>query len=567
MGNKLFAALGLSDLKSFLFKYFLPILVVDIIILLIFLFAFESQLLRGLGIVIFFGVIWVSFMYPMMIVDNQSRKIEESMHYFITYAGALSTVNLDRKDFFIDLSEKNRYKEISQVFKRLIYLVQSIKVDFATASYKLASIIKTEHFSRFLERMGIALSFGADISKFFLDEQRVLMDAYSVVYKEGLERIRFIQEMFTSLVLAFAFVLATILLIPFLSGDDPALYLLFGLFGIVILDAILLMFAGAFLPKDNLYHDMGYDEGRKKVVFFFFISTVLALLLVPITLFLDFSMMVKLAIISTPFLIVGFYSNYQEKLVIKRDMVFPAFIRSLGDVHQAKGGTLTTTMETLLPHNFGILNPMIEKVYKRLKITSDKFNSWYFFCKESGSTLIAEFMDIFTSVVYRGGSSQIAGQIASDNMSRINGLRDMKKEFSSTLKGAIYGSFFGLGLTLYVSLLISMLLIRIFTSLTAGVDPSALDLIGDIFPSTDPDQGAQSAGIFIALILAVHAIFSGYILKKVDGGNVFSMATTVVFLLWFGVIIETSVTFVFEGMFSSYFGGGEVAIVDGEEIG
>ena len=555
MGNKIFAALGLSDLKSYLLKYFLPIVLMDFFVLFIFVFAFQSTLLRLLGVFIFFSVLAVVFLYPMMLIDNQSKAIEESIHYFITYAGALSTVNLDRKDFFADLSEKNRYKEISNVFKRLIYLVESIKVDFSTASYKLASIIKTEHFSRFLERMGITLSFGSDISKFFVDEQKVLMDAYSIVYKEGLERIRVVQEMFTSLILAFAFVLATILLIPFLSGSDPSLYLLFGLVGVIMLDSVLLVFANYFIPTDNLYHKMGLDEGRQKVLLFLLISITVSILIMPFILFTGLPAIVKIAIICTPLLLVGIYSNMQEKQVWKRDSLFPAFVRSLGDVHQAKGGTLTTTIETLLPHNFGILNPMIEKVFKRLKITSDKLSSWYYFTRESGSYLIAEFMDIFVSVVYRGGSSLVAGRIVSDNMTRINGLRDMKKEFSSTLKGAIYGSFFGLALTLYISLLISVLLLRIFTSLTGDVDASSLALVGDIFPTPSTDTApTDTANTFIAFILAVHAFFSAYIIKKVDGGNPMSMFSDVVYLLWFGVAIETVTTFLFEAMFSSYFG-------------
>jgi flagellar protein FlaJ len=263
--------------------------------------------------------------------------------------------------------------------------------------------------------------------------------------------------------------------------------------------------------------------------------------------------MVKVAFVMTPMAVCGFYSSYEEKKVIKRDQLFPAFIRSLGDVHQSKGGTLTTTVETLMPHNFGILNEMLERVFKRLKITADKFNSWYYFSKESGSALISEFMDIFVSVVYRGGSAQVAGRIVSDNMGQINGLRDMKKEFSSTLKGNVYGTYFGLGLTIYVSLLVSVLLFQIFASLTEGLDGFALDVIGSIFP-TDFEDSFLVSTYYIAVIMFVHAVISSYIIKEVDGGNKFSMFTDVVILLWMGAIMELLVTMMFKGMFSTFFG-------------
>jgi flagellar protein FlaJ len=247
------------------------------------------------------------------------------------------------------------------------------------------------------------------------------------------------------------------------------------------------------------------------------------------------------------------YSNYHEKLVAKRDSIFPAFIRSLGDVHQSKGGTLTTTVETLMPHNFGILNGMLERVYKRLKITSDKFASWYYFSKESGSALIVEFTDIFISVVYRGGSAAIAGQIVSDNMTKINGMREQRKEFAGTLKGNVYGTFFGLALTLYISILVSVLLFRIFASLTEGLEGFALDAISSIFPSEITDTFGISA-FYIAIILSIHAIISAYIIKEVDGGSKFSMLSDLVIMLWIGAIMELIITMMFMGMFSSYFG-------------
>lgn len=552
MNSKTFAAIGVTDLKSYMMKYFLPIFLLDFLVLFIFIFGFNNIYAKILGGFVFCAILIFLFAYPTIIIDNQSRDIEENLHYFITYAGALSTVNLERREQFLLLSEKTRYREISKVFKKLIYLVASIKIDFSTAAYKTSAIIKSEHFSRFLERMGIALSFSSNISKFFLDEQKSLMNAYEIVYREGLERIKVVQEMFVSLILAFAFVLATILLLPFITGIDTTIFLQFGVIGIILLNLMMIVFARFFLPKDNLFHDMGYEEERQKVLMAFIVSICTCVILIPFILFLNLPAMVKVAIVATPLVFVGMYSNHIERLVWKRDMLFPAFIRSLGDVHQSKGGTLTTTLETLLPHNFGILNFMIERAYKRLKITSDKFNSWYYFSKESGSYLISEFMDIFISVVYRGGSAQIAGEIVSDNMSRINGLRDQKKEFASTLKGSIYGSFFGLALTIHISLLISVLLFKIFASMTEGLDGTALDLVGSIFPTGFQNNYLIST-YYIATILTFHAIISSYMLKQVDGGNKFSMFTDMVLLLWMGAFLEIGITILFKGMFSSYF--------------
>ncbi|MFW6008527.1 MAG: hypothetical protein ACOCP8_04600 [archaeon] len=550
--NQIFAAVGVSDFKSYIQKYFLPIFLLDFIVLFLFVFGFSNVILKWVGFLIFFIVLIILFTYPILIIDSQAKNIEQDLHYFITYAGALSTVNLERKDMFEDLASKIRYKEIAKGFRKLLYLVNAIKLDFSTAAYKVASLYKTEHFSRFLERMGIALSFNANVSDFFMEEQKALMNSYAIIYKESLERIKLLEEMFVSLILAFSFVLSTILLMPFLTGINSTIFLLAGIFGILILDLVIIVFSKYFLPEDKLYHNLWFEQTRQNVVVTFFITLIICLIIFPFIYFTNLSLLLKAGIILTPLFFVGIYSNHQEKLVWQRDVLFPPFIRSLGDIHQSKGGTLTTTVETLMPHNFGVLNEMLERVYKRLIITKDKFNSWYYFSKESGSALIAEFMDIFVTVVYRGGSAQIAGEIVSDNMSRINGLRDIKKEYVSSLKGDVYGAFFGFALTIYISLLISSLLFNIFTSMTSGIDGMALQMVQGIFP-TDLDNNLDLSMNYVAIIILIHSFLSAFLLKSVDGGNYFSLFQDFIILLWMGIVIEIILTLLFENMFASYF--------------
>ena len=553
MNKKTVSALGFSSLREYAMSYFLPILILDIVVLFIFLIAFESNVIKIMGFCVFIGVLLALLAYPSIVLDSQTRNIDENLHYFITYAGALSTVNLGRKELFKDFSQKGRYREIANVFNKIYYLVQSIKVDFSTASYKVALTLNTPHFSRFLERMGISLSFNANLQKFFVDEQKAMINSYGVVYTESLERIKLVQEMYVSLVLAFAFLLSTILLLPFLTGINPQAMMQFGVLGVFLMNIMIVVFTRFFLPSDKLFHSLGYEEGRKKMLQWFFVSLGICVVLFPIVWQMNIPIMLKLALICSPLLLCGWYTKKVEQEVWDRDIIFPSFIRSFGDVHESKGGTLTSTIETLLPHNFGILDSMLTKVYKRLKVTSDKFNSWYYFSKESGSALISEFVDIFVTVVYRGGSAQIAGEIVSDNMSKINGLRDEKKEIVSTLKGNVYGSFIGVALTIYVSLLVSVVLFEIFGTVSQGVDGVALDLIGGVFPS-DIEANAQILSVYVAIVLVVQSFLSAYLIKEVDGGHPLALTFDAVIMLWIGAAFELGLTFMFQTLFTSYFG-------------
>ena len=553
MNRKSINALGMTSRKEYLLTFFFPIIGLDFIMLFILMFFFENVIIQYLGLAVFIAVLIMLFTYPMILLDAKSRNIDENLHYFITYAGALSTINLGRKELFYDFSQKARYKEIANIFNKVYYLVQSIKVDFSTAAYKVAKTINTDHFSRFLERMGISLSFNADMQKFFMDEQKAMMDSYQIVYTESLERIKLIQEMYVSLMLSFAFLLSTILLLPFLTGLDPAVMMQFGFVGLILLNIMMGVFIKFFIPHDKLFHSLGYDEGRKTMIKWFGVSLIFVLLLIPVVWNFQVPFMLKLAIVGLPLLLSGWYAKKVEKEIYNRDILYPSFIRSFGDVHQSKGGTLTTTIETLLPHNFGILDGMLNRVYKRLKITSDKFNSWYYFSKESGSALIAEFTDIFISVVYRGGSADIAGEIVSDNMSRINGLRDQKKEIVSTFRGNIYGSFVGIALTVYISLLVSVVLFDVFGSVSQGLDGVALDLVGDIFP-TEMSGDFELISIYIAVILVFQAFFSSFLVKEIDGGHPIASLFDACILLWVGALFEIGLTYAFTTMFSSYFG-------------
>lgn len=262
--NKIFAAIGVNDFKSYMMKYFLPIFLGDFLLLFLFVFGFTNIYVKWMGVILFILVLVILFMYPSIIIDNQSRDIEENLHYFITYAGALSTVNLERKEMFTDLANKVRYREISRAFKKLLYLVDNIKLDFSTSAYKTSTLYKSDHFSRFLERMGIALSFNANVSN-FLTEQEALMNSYAIVFKEGLDRIKVVQEMFVSLILAFAFVMATILLMPFLTGIDGTYFLLFGIAGITLIDVMIIVFTKFFYLKINYTIILVLKEEDKKL--------------------------------------------------------------------------------------------------------------------------------------------------------------------------------------------------------------------------------------------------------------------------------------------------------------
>ncbi len=58
VNSKTLAALGLSDFKTYMLKYFLPIFLLDVLILLIFVFGFDNPFAKMLGYFVFICGEW-----------------------------------------------------------------------------------------------------------------------------------------------------------------------------------------------------------------------------------------------------------------------------------------------------------------------------------------------------------------------------------------------------------------------------------------------------------------------------------------------------------------------------
>ena len=544
--RKLVYSFGFSNVKSFGLFYILPLFLGFLFSLFISIILFDDLIVKSVGIIISFVILIIGCAYPFLNTQKDKKAYEEMLPFFITYAGSLSTVQIPRKEFFKDLEGKKEYLEIANVFKKINYLTAKIKLDFSTACYKIANIISAKNFSEFIERMGISLYFNSKNSDFFLGEQNSLMANYSSYYTESLERMRTIQDIFSSLVLSLAYVLGIIFLVPFISGLDIAQFLKYTILGIIVMNLVLIFLIKSALPDDNLYTDVSEVSDitfSKNYVMLTSIISIISFIFLQLT---DLNFLLIVSISLTPLLLVGVQIRQKEEVVKKKDFLFTSFIRSLGEIHFSKGGTLVSTLETLIIHNFGDINNDIKKVYKRLKISMNSTKPWELFSKEIGSNLIQRFTDIFVSSVRRGGNSKDIGDICSKNMEKIIGLRNNKKEHLKTFRGSIYSGFFGLNLTIFLCLQISMLLTDKFLTITerAQEEGGGEDLIGGLFFLDNINFELIQYLVYILVI--VQAFLSAFLIKEVDGGNRYGMVFHLVLLVWLATSMELILTYIFQ---------------------
>jgi len=149
--------------------------------------------------------------------------VHENIHLFITYIGAIASLDVSRVRVFTEAGKKEEYGEITKTINRIIYLAKDWELGFAKTCRKIASIEPSIIFSEFLDRLAAALDFGEPLDLFLFKEQRAVMDEYEMEYKKSLEWMDTLRDMYSSLMIAGAFVFVGAILLPFfcLTASKP----------------------------------------------------------------------------------------------------------------------------------------------------------------------------------------------------------------------------------------------------------------------------------------------------------------------------------------------------------
>lgn len=547
---------GFRSVSDFFMKVVLPGLVGTIVLFFGFLLFVPGPVYIAY-IVLAFGVGTI-FLSPVLLSEKVKVSINEKIHLFITYAGTIATIDLDRRTFFTKIAENKDYGEISAFGEKILYFAKSWNLGFAATCRRLARNSPSRVFADFLDRFAAALDFGEALETFMLDEQKAVLDDYETIYKEALNNIQMLREAFIAITISIAFGMSTALLLPLLMGVSILVAIQWCLFALFVIDMILLVFVNAFIPSDDLCHSMKIkDEGTKLIYKSLMFALPVSILSFGIAFaYSPFNFLFNIAIGATPMLIVGYFAVQEENAIYKRDKEFPPFIRALGATIYARQGGVMTSLEALQVHDFGAIQEVVTNLYKRLKIGSDKMRSWYYFAGESGSFLISRFTNIFAESIYLGGHAEKIGELISENFQHLLSLRKLRYQQASALKGALYGSIVGFIATVYISISITELLGKMFNQAwTDGSGSSMSGLISSIIPQM-PEVDAAVVGMYIGITIILHAFVSALVVKIVDGGNRFAMIFDFVAMLWIGAVLSWFVPKIAYNLFAGSMGLG-----------
>lgn len=550
-------AMGLEDMREFLTKFAGPVMIGTILSYAILLFFNVPWWLPYLFLLTGVGFI---FIYPYMQFEKKKVDIHENIHLFITYAGTISTLDVNRHQFFKHVSEQQQFGYITELSKKILYLARDWNLGFAQTSRKLAKFSPSSILADFLDRLAAVFDFGEELSTFLTDEQDAVMQDYANEYKQSLENIKTLQDVFISLTIAMAFALSAALLIPILMGINMIVVVQYGLIALVFVDLMLVLMINMFIPQDRLAHTLKVkDEGSKRIQKWLYIATPISILIFAgLSVLGALSFLINVTIATLPLFVVGVFAIQEENIIFKRDKAYPAFIRAVGGTIYVRGGGVTSALGALQVHDFGPLQKMSTNLYRRLRLGSEKMKCWLYFSAETGSNLIYYFTEIFRESIYLGGNGEKIGKLISDNFQTLLGLRKLRLQLAGGMRGALYGGLVGFVATVYMAASITSMLGDLFGGAIQGaedVSGEATQLFNQILPPM-PEVDMGMVMLYIGFMVIVHAVSSAYIIKTIDGGKKAAMFFDITGMLVVGSLLSWGVPLISDWAFGGLITGG-----------
>ena len=494
-------------------------------------------------LMISFGLMFV-LLYPYISFEKKKIDINNHLHYFITYVGSISTLQLTRTDLFKHLADKESFGEISKIAKKILYIAKSWNLGYAQTCRKIAVYVPSPVFADFLDRFAAIMDFGQNVEVFLIDEQNSVLEDYSVVYHKSMENIRMLQEVFVSMTIASGFAMSISLLLPLVMGISVEVIVRYSLIGIIVIDLFLYFLIKSMIPTDKLCHSNKIkSKERQKVQKMVLIVTPLTVLLTIIVFtFRPFPFLVNVAVSILPLLVIGYYGTVEEKMVFSRDKAYPAFVRTLGSVIEIKEGAVVSSITSLRVHDFGTINDLVTNAYRRLRLGCDKFQTWVYFAGESGSNLISQFTQIFSESIYLGGNGEKIGEIIATNFNKLLSLRRFRLQLAAGLKGAFYGALVGFSASAYITAKISQTLSVMFSSPfeIAQESGTMAGAFGNILPPA-PSVNLEIIMAYIGLMVIFHSLICALTIKLIDGGSPYAFFQDFVLMVWVGTVISLTV--------------------------
>lgn len=506
-------------------------------------FFLVQLLLPALGLLIFLSAVG----YPRLAVDQRRIEMENKFHLFVIHMTILSTTNIDRMEVMRRLAYEKEYGELAHEFQRIVDLVDVWHLSLGDACRRRAKEVPSESVTDLLERMAYTLEAGQELDEFLFQEQDVLIDKYSTIYRQSLTNLDVVKDLYLSIIISMTFALVFAIVLPLLTGNDPTLTTSIVIVLFVFIQIGFFFLIRAIVPDDPIWYlEEGFRTRTKKLLFGSTVvgvslSSILIVLMtlaffgaIPGTQTVHFGaipLLMYLPIATLPLLIPGTVFWFEERRVVDRDRDFPNFIRALGTSESAKQSTTSEVLATLRHKDFGPLTPDVNNLYRRLNMRLSTEKSWRLFTGDTHSYLIQKFSEMYLVGRDMGGGPKRLGELISENMSQIVNLREERHQQTTTLIGVFYGITAASSFAFFIGLELALMLSGFDINLDG-------DVIGGQLIHTE-QYDVPVLRFLVVLVLIFNAFISSLVIRVADGGHFGNSYFHFTALLWVGAVTGT----------------------------
>jgi archaeal flagellar protein FlaJ len=536
--KKAYASLNMPPAR-YMLQFALPLVGTGILVVIILRFLAPS-LFSGLFslliylIPLFFVVL--AAIYPYTVAEAKKNEINNNIHFFITHMGVLATANIPRSQIMRMLAEKKEYGALAEETRKIFNLVDAWNMSLAEACRFISKRTASDIWADFLDRFAYSIESGEDLDVFLKNEQQVVMEDFSSVYRGALYELENMKGLFNSMMMSVIFVVIFAILMPVITGIDATFLMGGAVFLVMCIEVGFVYFIKAKAPTDPIWHKSKLETALTRALKFALPISIFGSFIALAVTLLFFSHLptaIILAIGLTPLIFTGYVVGREEEKVKRRDDNFAAFIRSLGASTAARGGQVTETLRHLQTHDFGPLTTDIRNLYARLNMRVDDEKGWAYFAADCGSNLIEKFSKMFVEGVKAGGKADQIGKIISENFIAIITLRKSRYQTANNFKGMLYGLVAGMAFSLYVGLGIVGMLKKIFSEISLPADTPFSEFLNF---SVD----IALVGFMIIVLMLAHSMASGLMLHIAEGGNYFRSYTDLVGMFWIAAVVSVA---------------------------
>ncbi|THE63083.1 archaellar assembly protein FlaJ [Salinadaptatus halalkaliphilus] len=506
-------------------------------------FFLVRLLIPALGLLILLSAIG----YPRLAVDQRRIEMENRFHLFVIHMTILSTTNIDRMEVLRRLAQEEEYGELAVEAQKVVDLVDVWHLSLGDACRRRAKAVPSESVEDLLERMAYTLEAGQELDEFLFQEQDVLIEKYSTVYRQSLGNLDVLKDLYLSLIISMTFALVFAIVLPLLTGNDPTIVTSIVIVLFIFVQIGFFFVIRAVVPDDPIWYlEEGYRTRTKRLMLGSTIAGVgLSVLLIagmtvaylahlpilPTLEFTEIPQLLYMPIATLPLMIPGIVFWHVERQVFERDREFPNFIRALGTSESATQSTTTDVLATLRTKDFGPLTENVDELYRRLNMRLSTEKSWRFFTGDSHSFLIQKFSEMYLVGREMGGGPKRLGELISTNMSEIVNLREERRQQARTLVGVIYGITAASAFAFFIGLELAVMLSSFDIDLQG-------DIIGGSLIHTE-QYDVPMLRFLIVLVLIFNAFISSLVLRVADGGHFGNSYLHFTALLWVGAVTGT----------------------------